>query len=157
MMATAHTLVAGAIASKIGDPALALPITLASHFALDAIPHWDFGTNWRERTKLATGIFAIIDTVFGLAFSFIVFQNRASTELLITCLVLSVLPDWLEAPWYIWYANKDHHTPGKNASIIEQFSFRINKLANIVHSKASFPLGVISQIVTVIFFLLVLR
>jgi hypothetical protein len=157
MMATAHTLVAGAIAAKVGNPALTIPLALTSHFLLDSIPHWDFGTNWRNRTKLITGIYACVDTVFGITWAYYLFHTKVTPIVLIPTLIVSVLPDWLEAPWYILYANPNHSEPSKNASLLEQFVYRTYKATNVVHSKAPFPWGLISQIVTVIFFLLILQ
>lgn len=156
-MATAHTLVAGAIAAKIGNPALALPLSFASHFILDSIPHWDFGTNWRKRTKFATGAFAIVDTVVGLSLAWIIFAPKVQPLLLAGCLLLSVIPDWLEAPWYIFFANANHKGPKANAGLFEKMFYGVYKLTNKAHTRGTFPWGVISQIATVTFFLLVLR
>jgi len=157
MMASAHTLVAGAIASKIGDPVLALPLALLSHFILDSIPHWDFGTNWKKRTKLATGVFAIADTAFGFGAAWMIFSKHTNPFLLSSCLVLSVLPDWLEAPWYIFFAKPTHTEPNTHASMIEKIVYWIYKSNNKIHTKTGYPWGVITQIVTVLFFFLILR
>jgi hypothetical protein len=157
MMATAHTLVAGAIAAKVGSPMLALPLALTSHFILDSIPHWDFGTNWRKRTKTVTGMFAIVDTVVGFTAAYLMFHTRVPSIVLIPSLILSVLPDWLEAPWYIFYANPNHVGPKDHASLLERLAFRLYKVTNVAHSKAPFPWGLISQILTVTFFLLLLK
>lgn len=156
-MAIAHTLVAGAIAAKVGSPSLALPLALASHFILDSIPHWDFGTNWRKRTKFATGAFAIADTVIGLSLAWFIFAPKVAPLLLAGCLLLSVIPDWLEAPWYIFFVNEKHIEPGKNAGYIEKFFYGVYTTTNRLHNKAPFMWGCISQIATVTFFLLVLR
>lgn len=156
-MATAHTLVAGAIAAKIGNPALALPLAFASHFVLDSIPHWDFGTNWRTRTKFATGMFAIIDTIVGLSLAWVLYAHKVPPLLLGSCLILSVIPDWLEAPWYIFFADHNHKGPKTNATSLEKLTYGVYKLTNKAHTKATFPWGLISQIATVTFFLLVLR
>ncbi|MFH0749637.1 MAG: hypothetical protein V1917_01810 [Candidatus Gottesmanbacteria bacterium] len=157
MMATAHTLVAGAIAANVGNPALALPLAFASHFLLDSIPHWDFGTNWRKRTKLSTGVFAITDTVVGLTAAWIFFSNTVPPLILAACLILSLVPDWLEAPWYIFFADQKHTGPKINATPLEKMTYGVYTLTNTTHTKAPFPWGLISQIATVTFFLLVLR
>lgn len=157
MMATAHTLVAGAIAVKIGDPVLASSLAFASHFVLDSIPHWDFGTSWRKRTKLSTGLFAIADTVFGVGLAWVLFSKHANPFLLAACLVLSLLPDWLEAPWYIFFADPHHVGPKKNAGIIEKLTYAMYKTTNKAHTKAPYPWGILSQIAVVIFFLLLVR
>ena len=157
MMATAHTLVAGAIAAKVGNPALALTLAFSSHFVLDSIPHWDFGTNWRKRTKLATGTFAILDTSVGFILAWILFAPSVPPYLLLGCLVLSVIPDWLEAPWYIFFADPNNKGPKPNAGLFEKACYGIYTLTSKVHTRGSFPWGVFSQIATVTFFLLVLR
>ncbi|MFZ2024924.1 MAG: hypothetical protein WAV51_01400 [Microgenomates group bacterium] len=157
MMATAHTLVAGAIAAKIGNPALALTLAFSSHFILDSIPHWDFGTNWRKRTKTATGLFAIADTLFGLGLAWTLYANAVPPLLLAATLLLSILPDWLEAPWYIFFADPNHKGPKTNATYLEKLCYGVYTLTNKAHTKATFPWGLISQIITVTFFLLVLR
>jgi len=157
MMATAHTLVAGAIAAKVGNPALALTLAFSSHFILDSIPHWDFGTNWRKRTKLATGTFAIFDTTIGFILAWVLFSGSVPPLLLLGCLVLSVIPDWLEAPWYIFFADPNHKGPKTNAGILETMCYGVYELTSKVHTRGTFPWGVFSQIATVTFFLLVLR
>lgn len=156
-MATAHTLVAGAIAAKVGNPALVLPLALTSHFILDSIPHWDFGTNWRKRTKFATGGFAIADTLFGLGIAWILYADTVPPLLLAATLILSVLPDWLEAPWYIFFADPHHIGPKPHATFFEKALYGVYKLTNKAHTKGTFPWGLITQVVTVTFFLLVLR
>lgn len=156
-MATAHTLVAGAIASHVGDPVLATSLSFVSHFVLDSIPHWDFGADWRKRTKQATGIFAILDTTIGSVVAYLLFVSRVPPHILIPCLVASILPDWLEAPWYIFFADPKRIGPKPNASIIEKICYGFYKLPNRAHVKAPYPWGLISQILTVLFFLLLLK
>ena len=156
MMATAHTLVAGAIAFSVRDPILAPTLSLASHFLLDSIPHWDFGADWRNRTKYATGTFAIIDTLFGLTLAYVLFEKITHPSVLIPSLIYSLIPDWLEAPWYIFFANPKRIGPKPYATILEKISYYFYKLTNFAHTKAPFPWGFITQIATVIFFLLLL-
>ena len=156
MMATAHTLVAGAIAFSVRDPILAPTLSLASHFVLDSIPHWDFGADWRKRTKYATGTFAIIDTLFGLTLAYVLFEKITHPSVLIPSLIYSLIPDWLEAPWYIFFANPKRIGPKPHASFLETISYSFYKLTNFAHAKTPFPWGFITQIITVIFFLLLL-
>ena len=157
MTATAHTLVAGAIISKIPNPFISLPIVFVSHFVMDSIPHWDFGTNWRSRPKRTTGIIAIAETLFGLGIAYALYGGTQPLGILLTASILSILPDWIEAPWYLFFARQDKYKPAKFAGFWEKLTFRIYKTENIFHSKAQFPLGIITQIVTVIFFLMLLR
>ena len=156
-MSIAHTLVAGAIASKVGNPILAPTLSLASHFVLDSIPHWDFGTNWKQRSKTVTGMFAVADTLFGFALAWIFFAPTSHPDILLLSIVFSLLPDWFEAPWYIFFVKKEHTKPTKRASILERFFYGVYKTTNKFHAKATFPMGVVSQIAIVTFFLLMLQ
>lgn len=157
MTATAHALVAGAIYRAIPNPVLSMPLALASHFIMDTVPHWDIGTSWRSRSKKITGAFAIAETLFGITLAYFLFQGKGDSIQLLATIIASELPDWLEAPWYIFYANKHKHAPGARAGFWEKLTFRIYRTENIFHAKAGYPFGVITQIVTVAFFLLLLR
>lgn len=157
MTATAHTLVAGAIAQAIPDPIIAPILALTSHFIMDSVPHWDFGTEWRSRSKFATGAIAITDTVVGLTLGFLIFRNSTPALPLTLSLFASILPDWLEAPWYIFFASQNRIGPKKGAKIFEKFLYSIYQVQNKLHSKAKFPLGAITTVTTVLFFFLLLK
>lgn len=157
MTATAHALVAGAIATKFPDPLTASILAFTSHFIMDAIPHWDMGTHWRLRSKYTTGLLAIAETLMGITVAYLVFGGKVGLPLLTTVVFLSLLPDWLETPWYIFFASRTHDEPKKNARLWERLSYRIYKLENVFHTKANFPFGLITQIVTVAFFFVLLK
>lgn len=157
MTATAHALVSGAIAARFSDPVTASLLALASHYVMDSIPHWDFGTNWRSRPKKLTGILAIAETTAGFALSYVFFGQHLPFWLWMTTVVAGVLPDWLETPWYIFFAHAKKHEPGHTAGFLEKVSYAFYKLPNVFHSKAQFPLGVVTQIATVVFFLVILQ
>lgn len=156
MTSTAHALVAGAIASQIQNPAAAAGLALISHFVMDSIPHWDFGTNWRNRSKVHTGLLAIAETTFGIALSYSIFGTTLPFTHWAITVIAGELPDWLETPWYIFFATKNKNIPSKNAGLIERISYAFYKVPNMFHAKAQFPLGVITQIITVGFFLFLL-
>lgn len=157
MTATAHALVAGAIAAKFTDPVTASVLTLTSHFIMDAVPHWDVGTNWRSRSKNATGILAIIETVVGILIAYYFFGDRVAFPLLSLSIFFSLIPDWLETPWYIFFAGQNKREPSKNAGFFEKLTYRIYKIENSFHTKAQFPFGLITQVATVVFFLVLLK
>lgn len=156
MTATAHALVAGAIASKFSDPVTAGMIALTSHFVMDSIPHWDFGTNWRNRSKHSTGLYASLETAFGIGLALWLFHALVPLPLLLITIIASLLPDWLETPWYIFFAESNKLEPAKNAGLLEKIAFGFYKLPNIFHSKTHLPLGIATQVVTVIFFIVLL-
>jgi len=150
MTSTAHALVAGALAAKFSDPVTAGTLEL-----MDSVPHWDFGTNWRSRPKEKTAIFAIVETIFGIAIAYYFFRNIPVVHLT-TTIAASLLPDWLETPWYIFFAHQKKHEPGPRANIWEKLAYRIYKIQNLFHAKAQLPIGIITQVITVWFFLFVL-
>lgn len=156
MTATAHTLVAGAIAAKFTDPATSASLALLSHFIMDTIPHWDIGTSWRNRPKETTGMLAILETSVGLGIGYYFFRDLAPTGALILAMIFSLLPDWLEAPWYIFFASPKHMQPSQKARFWENLTYRIYKVENYFHTRAEFPFGVLTQVVTVLFFLVLL-
>lgn len=156
MTSTSHALVGGAIANAFTDPILAGALALTSHYIMDSIPHWDFGTNWRERPKYITGMIAIIDTVFGIGISYAIFGRSLPLTLWASTVVLSLLPDWLETPWYICFANNTKRVPQKHASLFEKFAYSLYKIPNVFHTKAQLPLGIVTQVATVAFFIVLL-
>ena len=157
MTATAHALVAAAIARTVPNPYLAIPLAITSHFIMDAVPHWDFGTSWRTRSKFETGALAVGETVLGITVAYFLFRGKVETPLLLSCIAAAELPDWLEAPWYIFFANKKKPGVSKKAGFWERLSYRIYRRENAIHSKATYPFGLFTQIVTVTFFLLLLH
>ncbi|MBI2404775.1 hypothetical protein HYV22_01190 [Candidatus Gottesmanbacteria bacterium] len=156
MLAIAHALVGGAIAKTIPDPATGILLSLTSHFIMDSIPHWDVGTNWRKRQKYVTGIVAILDTVIGITLAYLVFQGKVATGYLSLAIIASLLPDWLETPWYIFFANAQKQKPAARAGFLEKLCFRIYKGESAFHHKTEFPLGLMTQLVTLAFFFLLL-
>ena len=158
MTATAHALVAGAIATRFPDPIAAGLLAFVSHFVMDSIPHWDIGTNWRERPRHVTGSWAIAETVIGISAGTLFFASRAPTLTLLVAIVLSLLPDWIEAPWYMFFARQDKKEPGARAGAWERLTYVIYKAENMFHTKLQHPfLGVATQVVTVVFFLQLLE
>lgn len=156
MTATAHALVSGALAAHFSDPITAVVLALTSHYIMDSIPHWDFGTNWRQRSKKITGIFAIAETAFGIVLSYIIFGTKLPLFHWAVPVVFGLLPDWLETPWYIFYAHHKKNEPSTSAGMLEKLAYAFYKVPNIFHSKAQLPLGLVTQVLTVLFFLVLL-
>lgn len=157
MTATAHALVAGAIARAVPNPYIAIPLAITSHFIMDGVPHWDIGTDWRSRSKIVTGALAVGETLLGITLAYFLFQGKVDGTLLLATIAASELPDWLEAPYYIFFARQNTKEKIKNPGFWGKLTYAIYKKENIIHAKASFPFGVLTQIVTVAFFLLLLK
>lgn len=102
MTATAHAVLGTVIAAKIGNPYLAIPLSLASHFAADMVPHWDAGINWRKKTKERLFWESAVDVLIGYVVSYLlIFLLFPTTDLLYAFFIITIsqLPDWLMAPY----------------------------------------------------------
>lgn len=152
MTATAHALVAGAILQASGDTTSASLFAIASHYIMDSVPHWDFGTDWRMRSKATTGTLAIADTLIAFTVAYILFAPKLGVVPVTVVTIASLLPDWLETPWYIFFAHHKKHEPGPRAGILERLCYLVYKIPNAFHAKAGVALGIFTQIATVAFF-----
>jgi len=104
MTATGHAIIGTVIAVKIGNPALAVPLALASHIAADAFPHWDEGTNG-EKSKERLIVEAVFDVLIGFVISYlIIFFLFPKTDIIYVFLIIiaSQFFDWITAPYYIF-------------------------------------------------------
>jgi len=108
MLETPHVFIGAAIAAKIPNPFIAIPLAFASHFLLEMVPHWNphlnsetekFGQPTRRSTVITT-----IDSTLALASgSFIAYQalpNVGQAVLILACSFAAVLPDVLEGPYF---------------------------------------------------------
>ncbi|MBI2007207.1 MAG: hypothetical protein HYS83_00660 [Candidatus Blackburnbacteria bacterium] len=110
MIELPHTIVGAAIAVKVGNPALALPLALASHFVLDPIPHWNphLYTELKKdgRVSKNSKLFMVGDVLLSLAAGlFIAFQMLPNIALFITVILgafVAVFPDVIKAPFYLF-------------------------------------------------------
>ncbi len=110
MILSTHAIVGGAIASLIpAHPVLVVAAGLASHFAIDAIPHWDYplrsiavGTaadNRRLKINAAlVGDLALIgcDACLGLALAVSLFANSTTAFVVALGAIAGMLPDPLQ-------------------------------------------------------------
>lgn len=140
MTATGHAIIGTVIAAKVGNPVLAIPIALASHFIADALPHWDTGTNKKEKTKRAFFLESLADVLIGFVLSWLLIvwvfpSTNISYAFLI--IVMAQLPDWLTAPYMF-------------------FGMNFFPFSNIYHFQKKFdnrmdmPWGVINQVAAVL-------
>lgn len=142
MTLTAHSLVAAALLAKIPNPAIGLPLALASHFLLDKVPHWDLMTN-KNKTKSEIARDTAFDIIFGFAGATAIFWLKGGLDpvYFFSGILLSQLPDLLEAPY-----------------VFPQFSNPISsglyKIQHWVHdvlydSRVDAPWGIITQLIVV--------
>lgn len=142
MTATAHALIGASIAAKITNPYLGIPLAVLSHFLLDLIPHWDEGTNHKEKSLTKIRLEATLDVLLGFALAFLIFRNFTNPVYLFVMVIAAQLPDWLEAP-AAWFNVK-----------IPPFSW-MDWLGHNLQSRMQLPWGLVTQVVIVGIFVFV--
>ena len=113
MLETPHALVGAALAVKIGNPLLSIPLAFLSHFVLEKVPHWNphlnketekYGKPTRETTMIV-----IADSSLALILGSSIAFSQPNTTMIIGTLLSSfaaVLPDLMEAPYFFLKARK---------------------------------------------------
>lgn len=139
MTATGHALIGTVIAAKIGNPALAIPIALASHFVADAFPHWDTGYHRKQKSKQKFFLQSLADVTIGFVLSYLVLTLFFPTTSLLYAFIIILVsqsPDWLTAP-YLFFDMK-----------FAPFCW-IYKLQKFFDHTLGMPWGVINQVAAV--------
>jgi hypothetical protein len=108
VLETPHVIVASAIAYKIGNPYLAIPLSFASHFVLETVPHWNphimtemkkFGEVTRK-SKMIILADVILAFISGFYLASKVLPDINHFWLMIFASFFGVLPDLMEAPYF---------------------------------------------------------
>lgn len=109
MLETPHVVVAAAIATKVANPALAIPLALGSHFILEKIPHWNPHINTEMKrfgkisdlSKKIITIDVVLSLILGFYIAFLSLpDNLRVLTIILTCFI-AVTPDLIEAPYYL--------------------------------------------------------
>ena len=108
MVELPHVLVGAAIAAKIGNPALALPLAFASHFVLDLLPHTNpsiysqvqSGRSLSWGTKKIIFLDSFIALVVGSLIASAFLPDIHTATVILLASFFAVLPDVLEIPYY---------------------------------------------------------
>lgn len=90
-----HILTGAIIGATVKQPAIALPLALASHYVLDSLPHFGF-RNWEERSRYRKYL-NIVATYDVIILSIVVYSliSAAPGWLVIACATLAILPDFV--------------------------------------------------------------
>lgn len=102
MTATGHALIGTVIAAKIGNPYVAIPVAIASHFLCDALPHWDTGYHRAHKSKRKFFIESVLDVILGFVLSFMLIKGffpATNLSYAFVIIIMAQLPDWLTAPY----------------------------------------------------------
>lgn len=108
MLETPHVVVGAAIATKIANPFLAIPLAFGSHFILEKVPHWNPHLNTEIKkhgrvTRQSTQI-VIADVFLSLALGGFI-ASRALPDVghaatILAASFAAVLPDVIEGPYF---------------------------------------------------------
>jgi hypothetical protein len=110
VLETPHALVGAAIATKIPNPVVSLPLAFASHFVLDMVPHWNPHLNtelkkYGKVTKYST-IIVIADVTLSLVLGTFIATNFSTDSTHMVSIFLGafagVLPDVVEGPYFFF-------------------------------------------------------
>ncbi len=121
MLSISHSLTGAFIATKLPNPLLYIPLTLASHYLEDWILHWDVGTGLSNGTrKKSTAILLELgDLALSVVLIYWLFQASSPTLAIHAWIgaFMGLLPDFVEAPrnflkfnpWWLKPFNDFHH------------------------------------------------
>lgn len=145
VLETPHVVVGAAIATKVVNPLLAIPLAFGSHFLLDKIPHWNPHLNTEMKrhgkpTKRSSAI-VIIDVCTSLVAGFFIaskaLPNSAHSITILFASFAAVLPDIIEGPYFFL---------GIKSKLIDKWiAFQKSIQAN-----TSVLPGIFTQIVTIV-------
>jgi len=125
MTATNHALTGAVIGLTIGNPFVALPAALLSHFVCDAMPH--YGPTTEERTLLRSRGFAVrllVDALLcGLLVLALVLTSPLHWQLAALCAFVAAAPDFASLPRFR-SARSNAWNP-ERASVYERFAKKI--------------------------------
>lgn len=108
MLETPHTVVGAAIAFKIPNPYIAIPLSFASHFVLEKVPHWNphlytetkkHGKVTRQSTAMVV-LDVILSLTIGIAIASNVLPNTNHAMTILFSSFAAVLPDVVEGPYF---------------------------------------------------------
>lgn len=110
MLETPHVAVGIAIASKFPNPWIAIPLSFASHFVLDKVPHWNphLYTETQKTGKpsmqstLIGASDIVLSLVLGGVFAIRAMPNTNMALLILACSFASVLSDVVKYPYYFF-------------------------------------------------------
>lgn len=145
MTATAHALVGGIVAAAtVQNPILGITICAVSHPFLDMIPHWDFGLDWKKKSKALLFFQSAGDLIFGVFITFLLFGSATDNLYLLLCILVSESWDILMMPYLLF-----------NWKFFP-FSF-FYRFGHETNRGASLPWGIITQLATIGGFVLAFR
>lgn len=136
MTATAHALIGASIAVKVANPLIGIPLAILSHFVADLVPHWDEGTNHKNKSLTRLKLEAAADVLLGFILAYLIFWRFVEPQYLFVMIIAAQLPDWLEAPSFMFGIR------------VPPFSY-LDWLGHKLQSRLQLPWGLVTQVVAV--------
>jgi hypothetical protein len=108
VLETPHVVVGAAIATRVVNPALAIPLALASHFVLEKVPHWNphlntetekYGQPTAQSTKIVI-LDVIASFISGGYIAYRALPDATHAFTILAACFFAVLPDLLEGPYF---------------------------------------------------------
>lgn len=127
MLELPHTLVGAAIATKIAQPQLAIPLAFMSHFLIDFIPHWNpsFYTETKKYNKptrkstIIVALDAFLSLMAGLWVSYLFLPDINRAIIILFACFAAVASDVIEGFYFFlgirpkflqrWVEFQHHH------------------------------------------------
>lgn len=114
MTLTTHAIIGGTLAGALApNPVVAVAVAFLSHFALDAIPHWDYQLQSNKNNGNSSPIVDLVmgrglivdlakvgfDLILGLTLVYVLYHSYTNTTLIVILLgaVAAVCPDIIQA------------------------------------------------------------
>ena len=118
-----HAATGALVAAAINKPALALPAALLSHFAADAIPHWNYLLPGGVRGRIKV---MVIDLVLSLGLlAALAATVQATPWLIIAGGLLGILPDTMWLRFFLTGRPSIHGHPERVINRLRRFHGRI--------------------------------
>jgi hypothetical protein len=152
MLELPHAVIGATIATKVGNPFLALPLALLAHFLLDILPHWnphiftEMQATGKVSKKSVTIIIvdALLAFIIGLYMAFQFWPDTNRVILVLLGAFMGVVPDLIEAPYFFFHS--------KNELLLKLIKFQ-----GKFQWKTSPFVGILTQIIVLLLCFFVLK
>ncbi len=109
MLETPHVAVGAAIAAKIPNPFISIPLALVSHLIMDQVPHWNphSYTEVKTRGRISdnTKYLALVDVAISLGLGFYIasrfLPDYQHAVVILAASFAAVLPDVIKSPYFL--------------------------------------------------------
>jgi hypothetical protein len=124
MRAINHALTGAVIGLSVSSPAIALPVAFASHYVMDALPHYDYDGDQSGRwigTKRFAIVMAIDALLCGVVVAILAILQPTHWITAIIGAFVAALPDFFSVGRYIHIRKGQKHQP----NAYERFAAKI--------------------------------